>query len=255
MDLQKILGHKLFSPVTVGVVALGSGAAAGYFFGKRHLSKGIQRELDEQFGEIIAVVESNTLKLMEGTELAEIDPNQISLFERSVETTVTFDEIPPNVVPLNRVVIEERVMTHDEVETATRYFESEIEGWDYEVELAMRATGVEIYIIHRDEFYGDEMGWDTQHALMWYEADEVLAMEDDAVVYNPVAMIGTDLRFGHGSGDPNVMFIRNLKTNCEYEVTRNPGSYAIEVLGEMVERELEAQDLKHSRAPGKFVRE
>jgi hypothetical protein len=60
------------------------------------------------------------------------------------------------------------------------------------------------------------------------------------------------LVFGHGSGDPNVVYIRNEKLQAEYEVLRDPGSYEIEVLGGHVEREMQEVDLKHSRQPGKF---
>jgi len=38
-------------------------------------------------------------------------------------------------------------------------------------------------------------------------------------------------KFGHGSGDPNVVYIRNEQYTAEIELCRSPNSYAEEVHG------------------------
>ena len=54
-----------------------------------------------------------------------------------------------------------------------------------------------------------------------------------------------DLRFGHGSNDPNVVYIRNDRLKAEYEVLLNSGSYQEEILGQKFEKEAK-DELKHS---------
>jgi len=239
MNIQTIIRHKAFVPAAVGVVAFGSGAVAGYFTGRNRVFKNIRTKLDEQVETIITTVEEDF---------------QFKLFVEETEEDGTV-----NIVPLFKNNIEstesaEPTINVEQVLEAANIFENVIEGWDYEAELEARKD-LEIYIIHRDEFYGDELSWDNQHSLTWYMGDNILCTEDDSIVYNPHLMIGGKLDFGHGSGDPNVCFIRNERAHAEYEVFRNPGSYEVEVLGGQVETQMAQQDLRHSRSPGKFPRD
>lgn len=244
MNFQAILRHRAFLPATVGVVAFGSGVAAGWYIGKERVLSKLRVRIEEEVIETVVAVEEEF---------------QIKLFEEVIE-----DDGKVNIVPMfkkndpkeNHPSNGTRPKTEVEamVETLeTNIFEQVIEGWDYDAELVSR-NELDVYIIHRDEFYGDELSWDNQHALTWYEGDNILTTEADDVIYNPQAMVG-ELKFGHGSGDPNVCFIRNERLHAEYEVTRNPGSYDIEVLGGQIEAQLAAEDLKHSRSPGKFPRD
>lgn len=116
--------------------------------------------------------------------------------------------------------------------------------WDYKAEIETRDKSAP-YIIHVDEYMADEMGFDSQSTLTWYEGDQILCDSQDRIIYNYNEVVG-ELRFGHGSNDPNVVFIRNERLQAEYEVLRDSGSYQEIVLGETLEREAEAQELKHS---------
>lgn len=131
-------------------------------------------------------------------------------------------------------------------------FDETNDVWDYELERQIR-TKETPYIIHADEFQADEMGWDSQTALTWYEGDQILTDTHDVPIYNPHTVIG-EPRFGHGSGDSNVVYIRNERLQAEYEVIRDPGSYEEIVLGgsDTIEEEYIQVDLKHSRSPSKF---
>lgn len=230
MDYQQVLRHRLFLPITVGAASFGAGAAAGVIIWKS-LSKRRKKNAE------VDLVE---------TTLTIVDENQFTfkLWEEVDEIVV--QETPENVLKFEK---------KEEPEGAeTNVFVEEIAGWSYDEELPKR-TPDEPYIIHRDEFYGDEMEWDNQQSLTWYEGDSILAMEDDTVVYNPHLMIGSDLRWGHGSGDPDIIFVRNERLHAEYEVTRFPGSFEQDVLGGHLEEKMAEADLKHSRSPGKFPRE
>jgi hypothetical protein len=103
------------------------------------------------------------------------------------------------------------------------------EGWDYDTERSKRVAG-KPYVIHRDE--QEEMGL-TQSTFTYYEGDDVLCDERDRVVDARDEILGTDFmeKFGHGSDDPNVVYIRNEDLGVEIEVCRSPNSYAEEVHG------------------------
>lgn len=118
------------------------------------------------------------------------------------------------------------------------------DNWDYASELEER-TPEHPYIIHRDEFFGQESGYD-QTTITYYEGDDILCDEKDQPIYNPDKVVGT-LIFGHGSQDPNIVYVRNDHFQAEYEVLRDSGHYQIEVLGAQIVEEGEERDIKHSR--------
>jgi len=103
--------------------------------------------------------------------------------------------------------------------------------WDAEEELASR-TPDRPYIIHEDEFSANETDY-RQETLTWYAEDGVLTDENEDKIEAPDDIVGLDNlnKFGHGSGDYNVLFVRNDAKNMEYEISRMHTSYAEEVLG------------------------
>lgn len=104
------------------------------------------------------------------------------------------------------------------------------DGWDYEAELANRGTTAP-YVINIDE-QGEQQGF-TESTWTYYEGDDVICDARDKVVDDWRAVIGEDFqnKFGHGSGDPNVVYIRNPVLLVEIELCRSPNSYAEEVHG------------------------
>lgn len=118
--------------------------------------------------------------------------------------------------------------------------------WDYKSEIEARDK-TRPYVIHVDEYQGDEMGWDSQSTLTWYEKDSVLTDSHDHPIHNPNEVVGLPLSFGHGSNDPNVVYVRNERLQAEYEILRDSGSYQEVVLGEAFEAAAQAEELRHSR--------
>lgn len=101
--------------------------------------------------------------------------------------------------------------------------------WNYGWELANRKKD-EPYVIHKDEWDGSE-GF-TQTSYTYYEVDDVLTDTDDRPLPHADLVVGqTNLKFGHGSGDPNQVYVRNEKLEMEMEIIRVPRSYEEEVLG------------------------
>jgi hypothetical protein len=124
------------------------------------------------------------------------------------------------------------------------------DDWDYEVELANRSKDVP-YIIHRDEYFNNETPYE-QITLTYYEGDDVLADSNDTPVDDQDAMVclGNLGKFGHGSGDPNVVYVRNDELMLEIEIVHSDGKFATEVHG-FSDDELRHSDRRH-RPPRGF---
>lgn len=117
-------------------------------------------------------------------------------------------------------------------EVVNIFEESEPEGnFDYEVEMRNR-TEEAPYVITHDEYMENEKEY-TQVTLTYYEDDDVLADEQDKPIDDTDGVVGNyNLnRFGHGSKDNNIVYIRNDRMEIEAEVVRSKGGYAQEVLG------------------------
>ena len=123
-------------------------------------------------------------------------------------------------------------------------FDHEEDTWDYDVELPLRTPNAP-YIIHRDEFYSQEIETNSQSTLTYYAGDDVLCDEQDSPVYDYKRIVGT-LEFGKGSEDISIVYVRNEKLEAEWEIILDHGYFQTEVLGEEIEHSYERRDLKHS---------
>lgn len=123
------------------------------------------------------------------------------------------------------------------------FSENDADNWDYEVEVPKRGDR-NPYVIHHDEFFDQESGF-SQSTLTYYAGDNILCDEREQPIYNQEIVAGA-LRFGHGSKDPNIVYIRNPQLQAEYEVVCEDGHYQVEVLGAVIEDEMSSRDLKHS---------
>lgn len=136
--------------------------------------------------------------------------------------------------------------SEDEKEVVNVFASSGDDDWDYEEELKNRTTEAP-YVIHKDEFWAEESGYD-QTTLTYFAGDDILVDDRETPIYDYKSVIG-ELKFGHGSGDPNVFHVRNDRHRAEYEVLRDRGHYSIEVLGLSAEEDAERET---SSAPAKF---
>lgn len=104
-------------------------------------------------------------------------------------------------------------------------------NWEHEVEVRNMTAGP--YIITKEEYLEESDPTWTQMTATWYEADEMLV--DDAglePVFNWSDRVGQIMfRWGHGSGDPNVVYIRNPDEQIEWEIMRHTGAASEEVHG------------------------
>jgi hypothetical protein len=125
------------------------------------------------------------------------------------------EERPPP-EPETRNIFEEAAITHE---------------WDWHAERKRRSPDIP-YVIHYDERY--EMDYQSV-TLTYYDGDDVLCDDRDDII-DPDRrneLLGEEWinRFGHGSGDAAIVFIRNDQLEIMYEVVKSPHSYAEEVHG------------------------
>lgn len=244
-------------PTVVGIVSFLGGVGVGYLIEKRRVAQRFLR-LENMVLELanadrvdttnMTVVKYNTGDPDFDKALAEEDteargPRRVisSRDPRQDDPNFHLSGAPPRPDPMDDDV------PHQPHRSQTHPFERlELDrmDWNYEAELSTR-TPTAPYILHRDEFFGEEMGYD-QDTWTYYVGDDILVDETDTPVYNFQENTG-ELRWGHGSGDPMVVYIRNEDLKAEYEVIRNEGHYSVEVLGLELEERMASEDLKHSK--------
>ena len=132
------------------------------------------------------------------------------------ETEDTVAGEPPD-EPEPQNIFEEAQVTHE---------------WDWHEERKKRSPDIP-YVIHADERFETEEYSDV--TLTYYDGDDVLCNERDEIVDpNDIdRLVGERnlYRFGHGSGDASIVYIRNDELTIIYEVIKSPNNYAEEVHG------------------------
>jgi hypothetical protein len=108
----------------------------------------------------------------------------------------------------------------------------EEEEWDWHKERSRRSP-LRPFVIHRDEREEHEAYEGVFYT--YYEKDDVVCDERDDVIDEDrrAELIGEENleKFGHGSGDPTVVYVRNPKLEIDMEICKSPNSYAEEVHG------------------------
>lgn len=212
-------------PVVVGLLAFGAGIGIGYILGKRRST------------EVITLSEYSP----------EFRPPKVIVSEDEIHEE---PKLRLNLMADDEDIIEVSVNdTAIEVETSNIFAAVADDEWDYNKEVDRRRD-TEPYIIHRDEFFSedDDTADYIQKTLTYYEGDDVLVDDEspEQPIYNHSSVVGP-LKFGHGSGDPNVVYVRNMTRHTEYEIIRDPGMHSVEVLGLQNEKEAREKELKHSK--------
>ena len=94
-----------------------------------------------------------------------------------------------------------------------------------------------IRIISLEEYVNGEPS-QQQRDLTYFESDDTLADEDEKIITDPDALIGSEalVSFGKLSSDPDIVYVRNTKTGEDFEVTRLQQSYSVVVLGIVPEK-------------------
>lgn len=230
-QLNKILKPSVLVPVLTGITTFAGGLAVGYFLGKR---------------------DRKVVFIPNESELAKIQHDVDEMKERREAREAAAAEAKKPIVP--EVTVAEHIQrkldhvgegTPEEVASVPHnvFAQQNWGEWDYEVEKRSRDSATP-YVIHEEEFHTNELGF-NQLSYLYYAGDDTLADIDLKPLYERHLITGDNLKFGHGSRDPNVVFIRNEERREEYEVTFDPGSHAFDVQG----LEAEGPPIQHSAPP------
>lgn len=217
------------TPVLIGLVAFNVGVGVGYFLGLRKKKIKILATTDQlKFN--VKVNDLEEIRVAKQEKVKTVED-----IKAEFEALKAKGHVAPKITTIE--LIEE-----EPVELVTRSIFQEDE-WDVPKELSNRTTD-EPYVLHREEFFSEETPY-TQKQYTYYAGDSILCDEDNSPVYNHAYITG-ELKFGHGSGDPDVVYIRNDKRKEEYEVNLDQGLYSTEVLGLEIEDNTRARDLRHT---------
>lgn len=232
--LNKILKPTVLVPVLTGIGTFAGGLAVGYILGKK------ERKI------VFIPNDAELAKIQHDVD--EMRANrEVRNRERLNEELVNGKASKPEVTVEEHI---RRKLAHVGEGTGTEqdpavvahnvFAEQNWGDWDYEAEMRNRDSS-QPYIIHEDEFKSNDLGYE-QVSYLYYGGDDTLADVDYAAQYNRHLTIGDNLKFGYGSRDPKVVFIRNEQLRTEYEVTFDPGAHAVEVMG----LEAEESNIQHS---------
>lgn len=88
------------------------------------------------------------------------------------------------------------------------------------------------YVISRDSYENEYLDYHKE-SLVYFENDGVLVDDKDEIVDNVESMVSLKaLRcFGEMSGDEDIVYVRNMRIRCDFEIVREHMSYKENVLG------------------------
>ena len=209
---------RLISYVGIGLAA---GFATGFYFGyklaRQRTKAEALKEADEQIDQMREYYESKLTA-------AEPKPELDEIIEERGYNSITGEHTRPLRPPVPIVVAPQPVIVDLSGQN------SQDPDWIWPQELANRSPD-KPYIIHEDEFTANETDY-AQTQYTYWAGDDVITDTDNAPISQPNQVVGRqNLRFGHGAGDANIVFVRNDELNLEIEINREPGSYEEEVLG------------------------
>jgi hypothetical protein len=109
----------------------------------------------------------------------------------------------------------------DVAEERTQVEEVVVVVFNYEEEMKTRSSN-HPYIVSEDEYSED-----SEDRVCWtfYEGSDTLADDKDEPIDLEDYAGRANLRFGYGSSDPNVVFIRNEKYDLWAEITKMPQTW------------------------------
>lgn len=231
------------------LVGLGGGLIGGFVVGglyiNRRLRTSYEKLAEEEISEMREHFRARLLAKEEkpdlSSEAAKIVKREgydgpatpvIEEEEDGVQAGGTSSEEDEETVVVEEVEVEEE---GEASETSVNVFDEQKthadDDWDYEEEVRLRRPD-RPYVIHYDEQHDPDKPY-TEQTLVYYAGDDVLCDERDTPIDDKEKVVGEGNleKFGHGSHDKNVVYIRNDVMQIDVEIVKNDGSYAEVVHG------------------------
>lgn len=224
-------------------VSATAGAGATYIFTTRRLEKAFEERLDRE----LDLAKTYYAKLNKDGEFADpetlasergyIDPEQLKGVKPSYTTyskAGTNVKVPEGIASLK--VVEEAVgvtVSIDEegdievTEVHRNIFDEDASGDHFNLEEEEKNRTQEYpYVISESEWENGLPGTEKIE-MTYYAGDQILVDGAEEVVPDEDPIIGlVNLkRFGHGSNDPDIVYIRNERLDIDFMVVRNHGTY------------------------------
>lgn len=221
------------------VAGAGLGVALGFGVGYFALNKRVEKKRWKEAEEEVARMREHYRKLriaLEG-EVQRRRPLEELVVEQGYTQRYTEEE--------QEAIDKANEDNPPEKEVTNVFVESQ--EWNYSAEIAQRSKDIP-YIIHYDEFRENELEHE-QSTITYYEEDDVLADERDIPVNDMDELIGLGNlgRWGHGSNDPNIVYIRNERLEIDMEVIRDQRSYSEVVQGNIRHSSSDRMRRRHRR--------
>lgn len=229
--------------VAAGIIIVANSVVWGFVgwrLAKRHYTKKYEAELEKEmdsarkfFGRLNKIDEDGETitpeKLAEKHRLAEEAEAAAEALKDYKDGPRQYDKIVAS-----DAVVAETVVQTDKSEPRNVFVEGrELNPDDFDLVEEARHRSLESpYVISKDEFMENEPDY-PQNSITYYSGDDVLADDRDQPVDNVEDLVGTDnlSRFGHGSGDKNIVYIRNDRVEVDFEIAYSGGKYSEEVHG------------------------
>lgn len=208
--------------VATTALAFVAGAVAGGSYVHNQLIKDMEDTIEQEVDKARVFYENKSARLNKEGEFATPGDALLALGHDPIETSLFTD---PDTVILNKKTVEV-------VETREHnIFTNPAPEWNYPEELAKR-TEDKPYIVSKDEHLEGDAGYEPI-TLTFYEEDRVLADQQDMPVPDINEFVGVENvdRFGYGSEDPTVVYIRNDRLEMDFEILKHEGSFSRDVLG------------------------
>ena len=244
MKLTEQQGHMLLGASPALVLGLGIGASLSFFITKKRIENKYLEISNKEIAE--AKQFYSILNKKNEFETPESTVESLGLVTEAVDALQTYQggvlETDKPVRVIEKVIIESVSIDavpaphHETIEIVDHNIFSDNEpvdsdSFDYEEELKHRGE-IDPFIVSHDEFMEAESG-NSQITLTYYEGDGVLTDEADKPIPDVDETVGEDnlQRFGYGSKDSKIVYIRNPRLDIDFEVVQSQGKYTEEVLG------------------------
>lgn len=214
----------------VALIAAGVGGVGAYFLARRHMETKYEEILASEIASAKAFYQ-NLNKDASPEETAE------KLTGKKEETYRSLEDAAEALRTYQGGETDDPEEPEDEesvvVESSVNVFlQNQADpSFDYEAEVAHRSPD-KPYVITQEEFFQNEENF-SQVTITYYQGDAVLADENDEEIPYPDPVVGEKNldRFGHGSGDPRVVYVQNDRLSAQYEILLSDGKFVHEVLG------------------------
>lgn len=241
VDVVEVVRNSPVVLTVVGVLGLAAGATAGYLFARNRLREYYEDLASQEIAEAREFYAGLNKVTVEGEPLSPQDileqtsPEAVEAVRRyRGETPAESEEdVAPALDEEDEAAISRledkarKDRAEEREEKSTNVFVDPT--FDISEEVKHR-TSEQAYVITHDEYFAGDLDYDTIQ-LTYFEGDDTLVGEDDKPVDDLTTINEDNLaRFGHGSKDKNIVYVRNEKLETDYEITLSTQSY-LEALG------------------------